>query len=157
VLVELDRLVSVAAAAVDGTPVVGLEHADGPDGTFAVTLVLDGRREVAVGIVGAHGVEVVHRGQRFVFQRPDAFADHAVHAGDGTLLAPMPGTVLAVQVAAGDRVAEGQTLGMMEAMKMELALRAPFAGTMTAVDATAGSRVALGARLFVVEPDGDLS
>ena len=90
--------------------------------------------------------------QRWVFERPDAFADHAVHAGDGSVLAPMPGTVLAVTVAEGEAVEEGAPLGMMEAMKMELTLRAPYAGTVTHVGAAAGDQVALGARLFEVEP-----
>jgi 3-methylcrotonyl-CoA carboxylase alpha subunit/acetyl-CoA/propionyl-CoA carboxylase biotin carboxyl carrier protein len=62
----------------------------------------------------------------------------------------MPGTVLELRVAEGDAVAEGQVLGMMEAMKMELSLKAPFAGTVTAVEVDAGHQVALGATLFVV-------
>jgi acetyl-CoA/propionyl-CoA carboxylase biotin carboxyl carrier protein len=76
-----------------------------------------------------------------------------VAAGDGTLLAPMPGTVLAVDVTEGQHVAEGETLGVMEAMKMELALKAPFAGTVTSVGATTGDLVKLGALLFTVDPD----
>ena len=96
-------------------------------------------------------VEVLHRGQRFVFDRHDPFADHGPEAGDGTLKAPMPGTVLAVNVAEGQAVAEGETLGVMEAMKMELALKAPFAGTVTSVGAATGDLVKLGATLFVVE------
>jgi acetyl-CoA/propionyl-CoA carboxylase, biotin carboxylase, biotin carboxyl carrier protein len=48
-------------------------------------------------------------------------------------------------------VAEGDVLGVVEAMKMELALKSPFTGTVTAVDATAGEQVTLGARLFLVE------
>ena len=64
----------------------------------------------------------------------------------------MPGTVLAVNVSVGQVVAEGETLGVMEAMKMELALKAPFAGTLTEVGPTVGDLVKLGASLFVVEP-----
>jgi acetyl/propionyl-CoA carboxylase alpha subunit len=124
--------------------VVGTDLVEVPTGSATPSAFVD---------VTSGAVEVVHAGQRYVFDRHDPFADHGPEAGDGTLTAPMPGTVLAVHVAEGQAVAEGATLGVMEAMKMELALKAPFAGTVATVGAAAGDLVKLGAVLFVVEPE----
>ncbi|MGD9962226.1 acetyl/propionyl/methylcrotonyl-CoA carboxylase subunit alpha [Nocardioides sp.] len=151
VYVELDQVVTVAPHAVDGKDVVELAYRDEPDSHVDLRLALDGVAHRARGYVGARAIEMVVDGQRFVFERPDVFGDHGPVAGDGTLVAPMPGTVLAVHVAEGAAVVEGETLGVMEAMKMELALKAPFAGTVTEVGAATGEQVSLGAVLFVVE------
>ncbi len=139
--------VDLAASTVDGVRVREVTLAN-----HVAVLTIDGRDEMAIVNAQAHTVEVSRHGQRFVFDRPDAFGDHGPAVGDGTLVAPMPGTVLDVLVTVGQQVAEGETLGAMEAMKMELALKAPFAGTVTEVNAAAGQQVALGATLIVVEP-----
>jgi biotin carboxyl carrier protein len=67
--------------------------------------------------------------------------------GKATITAPMPGTVLAVPVAAGDEVTAHDPLVVLEAMKMEMPVLAPFAATVTAVHVTAGEQVASGAVL----------
>lgn len=65
----------------------------------------------------------------------------------------MPGTVLDVKVESGERVEAGVTLGVVEAMKMELALKAPQAGVVSAVLVKPGQQVSLGQLLFEVSND----
>ncbi|MFF3289689.1 acetyl/propionyl/methylcrotonyl-CoA carboxylase subunit alpha [Streptomyces sp. NPDC003023] len=77
----------------------------------------------------------------------------AAHSGADTLAAPMPGTVTVVKVAVGDVVAAGQSLLVVEAMKMEHVISAPHAGTVTELDVTAGSTVAMDQVLAVVTPE----
>ncbi|MFD6291141.1 acetyl-CoA carboxylase biotin carboxyl carrier protein subunit, partial [Streptomyces sp. NPDC060205] len=74
------------------------------------------------------------------------------HAGADSLTAPMPGTVTVVKVAAGDEVTAGQSLLVVEAMKMEHVISAPHAGTVTELDVTPGSTVAMDQVLAVIAP-----
>ncbi|MFJ6049032.1 acetyl/propionyl/methylcrotonyl-CoA carboxylase subunit alpha [Streptomyces sp. NPDC092307] len=74
-------------------------------------------------------------------------------SGADTLAAPMPGTVTVVKVAVGDKVAAGQSLLVVEAMKMEHVISAPHAGTVTELDVTPGSTVAMDQVLAVVTAD----
>jgi len=66
---------------------------------------------------------------------------HGAAVGDGAILAPMPGKVTAVYVAAGDPVTNGQKLLTLEAMKMEHTVVAPFDGTVAELKAAAGAQV----------------
>lgn len=73
-------------------------------------------------------------------------------AGDGAILSPMPGKVIAVDVAAGDVVTKGQKLLTLEAMKMEHSLTAPFDGVVAELNAEAGAQVQVEALLARIEP-----
>ncbi|PAL25590.1 biotin carboxylase N-terminal domain-containing protein [Sphingopyxis sp. GW247-27LB] len=72
-------------------------------------------------------------------------------AGDGAILSPMPGKIIAVDVAAGDAVTKGQKLLTLEAMKMEHSLTAPFDGVVAELNATAGAQVQVEALLAKIE------
>ena len=74
---------------------------------------------------------------------------HGLH--DGEIEAPMPGKVTAVEVLQGEKVAKGQRLLTLEAMKMEHALTAPFDGTVTELTAKPGAQVSEGQLLVKVE------
>ena len=75
-------------------------------------------------------------------------------AADGAITAPMPGKVIALDVAEGDSVTAGQRLMVLEAMKMEHALTAPFDGIVAELAASEGAQVQVEAVLAVVEPAG---
>ena len=78
-----------------------------------------------------------------VAELPPVRRGQAAGASDGEVRSPMPGSVVAVHVAEGDRVEEGQVLLVVEAMKMEHALAAPHAGTVEGLQVRAGAQVAV--------------
>ncbi len=72
-------------------------------------------------------------------------------AGGGLLASPMPGKIVKVLVKAGETVAEGQTLLVMEAMKMQNELKSPSAGTVAKLHVEEGATVETGAKLIEVK------
>jgi acetyl-CoA/propionyl-CoA carboxylase biotin carboxyl carrier protein len=107
-----------------------------------VAIVADaGATHVVVGGDNWSFGEVVHRGHD---DGPGA------GDGDGVVRSPMPGTVISVSVVVGDEVLAGQTVAIVEAMKMEHTLTAPIDGTVEQVHATAGSSVALDQALVTI-------
>jgi 3-methylcrotonyl-CoA carboxylase alpha subunit len=99
--------------------------------------------------------DVIHlfwRGAVYRIETDDGGGRAAHHRQvPGALEAPMPGRVIAVRVAAGQAVAKGQELLVIEAMKMENALRAPREGTVKAVAARVGVMVSPGVVLVELE------
>jgi propionyl-CoA carboxylase alpha chain len=89
-------------------------------------------------------------GQVDLVERP-RFTDPAEAVEEGTLVAPMPGTVTRLLVRAGAEVAAGQPLLALEAMKMEHEFTAPTDGVLAEVRVEEGSQVETGAVLAVVE------
>ncbi|MEV6736710.1 acetyl/propionyl/methylcrotonyl-CoA carboxylase subunit alpha [Streptomyces sp. NPDC051104] len=125
-----------------------------PRGTHTVTedhvsVVLDGVRHT------------FHRARDWLGRDGDAWhvRDHdpvaasltgAARSGTDSLTAPMPGTVTVVKVAVGDEVTAGQSLLVVEAMKMEHVISAPHAGTVTELDVSPGTTVAMDQVLAVI-------
>ena len=134
-----------------------------------IPLVVDGEATKAVltePVVGANTVDMSRYGDewlvlsegvahRFELAPINERGTGHTSAADGAILAPMPGKVIAVDVAEGDAVTAGQRLMVLEAMKMEHALTAPFDGTVTELSASEGGQVQVEAVLCVVEPKED--
>jgi acetyl/propionyl-CoA carboxylase alpha subunit len=89
----------------------------------------------------------------FELIRVPRFVDAAASTHVGSLLAPMPGTVLRVLTAEGETVTAGQPLVVLEAMKMEHTVSAPTAGTVTEVAVEPGDQVDTGQMMAVVTAD----
>ncbi len=119
------------------------------------TVELGDEEDVAAvsGFADEERVVVFHEGQAFEFDLSSrgTGTSHGLH--DGEMEAPMPGKVTAVEVSKGEKVAKGQRLLTLEAMKMEHALTAPFDGTVTELPTTAGAQVTEGQILVKVEAE----
>jgi acetyl/propionyl-CoA carboxylase alpha subunit len=117
------------------------------------------RREVheetnTLTMVDARGVDIAWHGQPWRLDEPDPMrAGHLSTAStEADVVSPMPGTVLRIDVQEGDTVELGQHLGVVEAMKMEIALIAPYDGVVAHIGAKAGDQVPIKYVLFTVEP-----
>ncbi|WP_371625129.1 acety-l/propionyl-CoA carboxylase subunit alpha [Streptomyces sp. NBC_01116] len=144
------------------TPRTGVpEPHDAPG--LRVLAVTPGRVTLEAGGVARHFTVTADRDRVYVdtadasyaFTALPRFTDPATHTEPGSLLAPMPGTVvrLAEGLVTGVPVEAGQPLIWLEAMKMEHRILAPASGTLTALHAVPGHQVEVGALLAVVQED----
>ena len=148
---------------------IDLEYAARRDGSFdlgvygdarvhhwnesAVDLELNGYRSTSrVTRAGGHLFVQVLRGT-VAFAIVPRFDVQESEVAPGGLNAPMPGLILDVRVSAGQRVDAGETLVVMEAMKMEHVISAPSTGTVSDVLVTKDQQVENGAPLLTFEPD----
>lgn len=102
-------------------------------------------------------VWVSHDGCSYLLKKPDprrALAAGQSHAGQESLCSPMPAQVRAVEVSAGQAVAAGQTLLLLEAMKMEIRLQAPHAGRVLHILVGPGETVQRDQVLCVMRQEG---
>ncbi|MAN75743.1 MAG: methylcrotonoyl-CoA carboxylase [Rhizobiales bacterium] len=97
-----------------------------------------------------HRTLIAEAGEIFAFSPDRTDATHGGAAADGAVLAPIPGKVTAIPIAVGQRVAKGETLIVLEAMKMEYTLSAPFDGTVAAINASSGEQVTEGTVLVEI-------
>ena len=128
-----------AVALVEATADTVVLDIDGLRRRWTVT-----RFDDRVAVDGAQGSVTLRRLPRFT--------DPSAQVPAGALVAPLPGTVVGVDVAVGDVVAAGQPLIRLEAMKMEHVVRAPAAGTVTDLPVPLGGQVGQGTPLAVVAP-----
>jgi acetyl/propionyl-CoA carboxylase alpha subunit len=99
-------------------------------------------------------IEVWLGGETYVFEmaRPKGRGSHTEAGGVAEeILAPMPGTVLRINVKPGDRFEAHQPLIIMESMKMEITLSAPHAGRVSEIRCRVGELVAMGSVLAKLE------
>jgi propionyl-CoA carboxylase alpha chain len=122
----------------------------------SVTLETDGVRtsyEVSVPAHDSYDVNVDSPHGHVRLTRVPRFVDPADAVASGSLLAPMPGTVVRVAVEAGQAVSAGDPVLVLEAMKMQHTVSAPYAGVVTEINVKTGAQVASGEVLAVVEGD----
>ncbi|MCR6732813.1 MAG: acetyl/propionyl/methylcrotonyl-CoA carboxylase subunit alpha [Afipia sp.] len=153
----------------DGERKVSLRYGNGPsvlsidgrDLTFAssasarggLDVVLDGVKHHVAGLLDEHEVYVRTRNGRFEFHWVDPFGtEDEEQAGADRVVAPLPGTVVALLVEEGTSVEKGAAILTLEVMKMEQTLRAPFAGIVKELKCKVGDIVQEGVELAEIEP-----
>ena len=121
------------------------------DGGFDLTL--DGVKSHVVAVIEGHELYLRTRNGRFDLHWVDPFGgDDEEQVGEDKIVAPLPGTVVALLAEVGAHLEKGAPILTLEVMKMEQTLRAPFAGVLKVIKCKVGDIVGEGVELAEVEP-----
>ena len=120
--------------------------------THSAELPSDWRYKPIVGEPVDGGIAMNDSGLSFLAALPRTDGSAHGPASSGSILSPMPGKIIAVDVTQGQTVTKGQKLLTLEAMKMEHSLTAPFDGVVAELNAAAGAQVQVEALLARIEP-----
>jgi 3-methylcrotonyl-CoA carboxylase alpha subunit len=132
----------------------GFAFTTSADETGAFDLTLEGARSRVTAVIEGHELYLRTRHGRFEMHWIDPFGgDDEEHVGDDRIVAPLPGTVVALLAEEGAHLEKGAAILTLEVMKMEQTLRAPFAGVLTSLRCQVGDIVQEGVELAIVEPE----
>ena len=121
------------------------------DGGFDLTL--DGMKSPVVAVIEGHELYLRTRNGRFDLHWVDPFGGETEEqVGDDKIVAPLPGTVVALLAEEGATLEKGAAILTLEVMKMEQTLRAPYAGVLKKIKCKVGDIVGEGVELAEVEP-----
>jgi 3-methylcrotonyl-CoA carboxylase alpha subunit len=138
-----------ATLAIDKREIGFTSHAAG-DG---IDVTLEGVKSRVTAVVEGHELYLRTRNGRFELHWVDPFGGESEEqTGEDKIVAPLPGTVVAVLAEEGAKLEKGAAILTLEVMKMEQTLRAPFAGTLKAIKCKVGDIVQEGVELAEVEP-----
>src|SRR5260370_41630720 len=125
--------------------------ASGADGGFDLTL--SGMKTNMVAVIEGRELYLRTRHGRFDLHWVDPFGgDDEEQVGEDKIVAPLPGTVVALLAKVGARLEKGTPILTLEVMKMEQTLRAPFAGVLKVIKCKVGDIVQEGVELAEIEP-----
>jgi len=121
-------------------------------------LTLDGAKSRIFAVVEGHELYLRTRNGRFELHWVDPFGGETEElVGEDKIVAPLPGTVVAILAEEGATLEKGAAILTLEVMKMEQTLRAPYAGVLKAIKCKVGDIVQEGVELAEVEPVGEAS
>jgi 3-methylcrotonyl-CoA carboxylase alpha subunit len=132
-----------------------MAFAAAPNAAGGIDLSLHGMKSHVVAVMEGHEIYLRTRNGRFELHWVDPFGgDDEEQVGEDKIVAPLPGTVVALLAEVGAHLERGAPILTLEVMKMEQTLRAPFAGVLKLLKCKVGDIVGEGVELAEIEPTG---